>query len=188
MAVVAKMEVPIQGMDCAECTMHVHKAIAAIPGVRSVDVFLTSEKAIVQLDPQLVELSDIRKAVEGAGYAVPEPDSAHAEQMNSFTRPILRLLGFVFGVVLFVVVVGEWLGLFEIATEWIPWPVWLLIILAGGYPVFRNVIRAALHRQVIAHTLMTLGVIAAVAVGEWATAAVVVFFMRVGDYIEQFYN
>jgi Cu+-exporting ATPase len=56
----------------------------------------------------------------------------------------------------------------------------------GGYPVFRNVVRAALRRQIISHTLMTLGVIAALAVGEWATAAVVVFFMRVGDYVEQF--
>jgi P-type Cu+ transporter len=188
MTVVAKMEIPIQGMDCAECTMHVHKAIAALPGVRSVDVFLTSEKAIVQLDPQLVDLGDIRKAVEDAGYAVAElePEGDQARQMNSFTRPILRLLGIVFGVVLFVVVVGEWLGLFEVATQIIPWPVWLAIILVGGYPVFRNVVRAALHRQVIAHTLMTLGVIAAVAVGEWATAAVVVFFMRVGDYVEHF--
>ena len=33
---------------------------------------------------------------------------------------------------------------------------------------------------------MTLGVIAALAVGQWATAAVVVFFMRVGDYAERF--
>jgi Cd2+/Zn2+-exporting ATPase/Cu+-exporting ATPase len=31
---------------------------------------------------------------------------------------------------------------------------------------------------------MTLGVLAALAVGQWATAAVVVFFMRVGDYAE----
>ncbi|MER3486165.1 MAG: ATPase P, partial [Chloroflexota bacterium] len=30
------------------------------------------------------------------------------------------------------------------------------------------------------------GALAAVAVGEWATAAVVVFFMRVGDYVERF--
>jgi Cu+-exporting ATPase len=34
--------------------------------------------------------------------------------------------------------------------------------------------------------LMTLGVLAALVVGEWATAAVVVFFMRVGDYAENF--
>ncbi|HKY78961.1 MAG TPA: cation-translocating P-type ATPase, partial [Anaerolineales bacterium] len=56
----------------------------------------------------------------------------------------------------------------------------------GGYPVFRNVVRASLRGQVISHTLMTLGAIAALAVGEWATAAVVVFFMRVGDYAERF--
>ena len=186
MAVVARMEVPIQGMDCAECTMHVHKAIAALPGVRSVDVFLTSEKAIVQLDPQLVELDDIRKAVESAGYAVPDEQGAREQQLQSFSRPILRLLGLVFGVVLLVVVVGEWLGLLDVAAEWIPWPVWLAVVLVGGYPVFRNVLRAALHRQVIAHTLMTLGVVAALVAGEWATAAVVVFFMRVGDYVEHF--
>jgi Cd2+/Zn2+-exporting ATPase/Cu+-exporting ATPase len=56
----------------------------------------------------------------------------------------------------------------------------------AGYPVFRNVARATLKGQVISHTLMTLGVLAALAVGQWATAAVVVFFMRVGDYAEHF--
>jgi Cd2+/Zn2+-exporting ATPase/Cu+-exporting ATPase len=98
----------------------------------------------------------------------------------------MRLLGGVFAVVLFIVVFGEWLGLFEAATELIPWPVWLAFVLIGGYPVFRNVIRATLHRQVIAHTLMTLGVIAAIVVGEWETAAMVVLFMRIGDYVEHF--
>lgn len=186
MTIMKQMEVPVQGMDCAECTLHVQKAIAALPGVRAVEVFLTSEKAIVQLDPQLVDLDDIRKAVEGAGYAVPESQGASAQQTESFTRPILRLLGVVFGAVLFIAVVGEWLGLFEAVTQWVPWPAWLAIILIGGYPVFRNVIRAALHRQVIAHTLMTVGLIAALAVGEWATAAVVVFMMRMGDYVEHF--
>ncbi len=87
---------------------------------------------------------------------------------------------------LFVVAVGEWLGLFEAVTERVPWPFGLAVVLVGGYPVFRNVARAALKGQVISHTLMTLGVLAALAVGEWATAAVVVFFMRVGDYAERF--
>ncbi|MGQ0549146.1 MAG: heavy metal translocating P-type ATPase, partial [Armatimonadota bacterium] len=98
----------------------------------------------------------------------------------------LTLLGVVFAAVLFIVVVGEWLGLLEALTKRLPWPFWLAVLLAGGYPVFRNVLRAALRRQIIAHTLMTIGVLAAVAVGEWATAAVVVFFMRVGDFVERF--
>ncbi len=105
---------------------------------------------------------------------------------RDFTRPVLLLLGVLFGVVLFVVVVGEGLGLFETVTEHLPWYLGLAIVLAGGFPVFRKVFRAALRGQVIAHTLMTLGVAAAALAGEWATAVVVVFFMRVGDYVEHF--
>jgi Cu+-exporting ATPase len=184
------LEVPVQGMDCAECTIHVRNAIAALPGVETVDVFLGAEKAVICLDPQAIGLPEIRQAVERAGYSVPATANMRQEsegrKFQSFTRPVLTLLGVVFGAVLFIIVVGEWLGLFEAITERVPWPVGLAVVLVGGYPVFRNVLRATLHRQVISHTLMTVGVIAALVVGEWATAAVVVFFMRVGDYVEHF--
>ena len=67
------LEVPVKGMDCAECTQYVQRAIAALPGVESVDVYLASEKAVIRLDPARVPVSAIRKAVTQAGeYAVPE--------------------------------------------------------------------------------------------------------------------
>ena len=198
MAHAQTIEVPVRGMDCAECTQHVQHAIAALPGVEAVDVFLASEKAVIQLDPARVDLPKIRKAVEGAGYSVADL-AAHLERsgeaaqskdapadLGDFTHRILTLFGLVFGAVLFVVVIGEWFGLFEMVTERVPWPMGLAMVLVAGYPVFRNVIRAALKGQVIAHTLMSAGVLAALVVGEWATAAVVVFFMRVGDYAEHF--
>jgi Cu+-exporting ATPase len=182
------LEVPIQGMDCAECTLHVQHAIAALPGVEAVNVFLASEKAVIQVDPAQTDMPAIRKAVEEAGYSVPMPaaDQSSSPSLGDFTRRVLALFGIVFGAVLFIVVVGEWLGLFETITQRVPWPIGLAIVLIGGYPVFRNVVRATLKGQVISHTLMTLGVLAALAVGEWATAVVVVFFMRVGDYAESF--
>ncbi len=188
MSTIKTLEVPVKGMDCAECTQHVQHAIAALPGVESVNVFLTSEKAAIRFDPAVVDLPAIRKAVAGAGYSVPDTDAHQvaSSPIGDFTRPILTLFGVVFGVVLFVVVIGEWLGLFDQITERVPWPIGLAIVLIGGYPIFRNVIRAALRRQVISHTLMTLGVIAALVVGQWATAVVIVFFMRVGDYAENF--
>jgi Cd2+/Zn2+-exporting ATPase/Cu+-exporting ATPase len=182
------LQFPIAGMDCAECTEHVRHAIAALPGVVSVDVFLTSEKAAVRLDPSQVSLDAIRGAVEGAGYrvAAPVPASAVEASGRSLTRQLGLLLAALFGVVLFVAVVGEGLGVFERTAERVPWPVWLALIVIAGYPVFRNVVRATLHRQIISHTLMTIGVLAAIAVGQWVTALVVVFFMRVGDTVEHF--
>jgi Cd2+/Zn2+-exporting ATPase/Cu+-exporting ATPase len=187
MANLESIEISVQGMDCAECTLHVKKAIAGVSGVQQVDVYLASEKAIVSLNPEYASLEAIRAAVREAGYSVPaEDETKDNSSLPNFTRPVLTLLGIVFGVVLFVVVVGEWLGLFEAITSRVPWIIGLLIVLIAGFPVFRNVIRATLKGQVIAHTLMSLGVIAALAIGEWATAAVVVFFMRIGDYAEHF--
>ncbi len=182
------VEVPIKGMDCAECALHVQQAIAALPGVESVNVFLSSEKAVIRLDPALVDLPTIRKAVEGVGYSVPTSATAQPtpSPLGDFTRRVLALFGIVFGAVLFIVVVGEWLGLFEAFTQRVPWPLGLAVVLIGGYPVFLNVVRATLKGQITSHTLMTLGALAALAVGEWATAVVVVFFMRVGDYAENF--
>ena len=182
------LDLPVAGMDCAECTQHVQHALAALPGVVSVNVSLAAEKATVRFDPRLADLAAMRKAVEAAGYAVPtaEAPAPPSSPLADFARPVLTVFGIVFGAVLFIVVVGEWLGLFEEITGRVPWPVGLAIVLVGGFPVFRNVVRATLRGQIISHTLMTLGVIAALAVGQWATAVVVVFFMRVGDYAERF--
>jgi P-type Cu+ transporter len=183
------LEVPVQGMDCAECTQHVQHAIAALPGVEAVDVFLASEKAVIRLDPGRVDLPAIRQAVAGAGYSVPEPTPSAPPApagLAVFQRRALMILGIAFGLVLFVVVVGEWLGLFQAVTTRVPWPIGLVVVLVAGYPIFRKVVQASLRRQIISHTLMSLGALAALAVGQWATAAVVVLFMRVGDAVENF--
>nr|WP_274596134.1 cation-translocating P-type ATPase [Oryzomonas rubra] len=84
------------------------------------------------------------------------------------------------------VVVGEWLGLFGSLTKRVPWLFWLAVIVAGGWPVLAEVVKATVRRRVTSHTLMTIGMLAAIAVGEWPAAVIVVFFMRVGEYVEGF--
>ena len=184
------IEVPIRGMDCTECTQHVQHAIAALPGVTEVTVLLASEKAIIRLDPAQVRLPAIRAAVSAAGYQVPEaalaasPADPPRGLPANFTRRLLTLMAVVFGAVLFVIVIGEWFGLFARLTAQVPWLVGAGLVALTGWPIFRNVLQAAWRRQITSHTLMTLGVLAALAVGQGATAAVGVFFMRVGDYAE----
>ena len=182
------LEISISGMDCAECTQHVQHAIEKLPGVQSVNVFLGTEKAIVQLDPTQVDMPTIRSAVQGAGYDVPASDSPKPApvSMGDFNRKLTIMLVSVFTTILSVVIFGEVLGLFDLLNERVPFLLGLVLVLAGGYPVFMNVIRATLKRQIISHTLMTLGVLAALAVGQWVTAALVVVFMRIGDYVENF--
>ncbi|MFQ5569619.1 MAG: heavy metal translocating P-type ATPase [Rhodothermales bacterium] len=184
-----KLELPVCGMDCAGCARTVRQAVEKLPGVRSAEVLLSAEKAVIELDPaEPATLDAVRQAIEATGHTVPlqEAGPAADERAQDIARRVFWLFGLIFGVVLLVVVAGEWLGLFESITDRVPWPAGVFLVLLLGYPVFKQVARAALKRRVIAHTLMTMGALAALVAGEWATAAVVVFFMRVGDYAEHF--
>lgn len=182
------VEIPIRGMDCAGCASTVQKTIAQLPGVSSVDVLLSAEKAIVQLDSAKVDMQTIRQAVESVGYSVPMPTETAAPEATTtdFSKAALNLFGLVFGIVLLIVVAGEGLGLFETVTDYIPPVIGYALVLIASYPTFRSVIQAARKKQIISHTLMSVGVIAALAIGQWVTAAIVVLFMRVGDYAERF--
>ena len=74
-----------------------------------VNVLLSSEKAIIRLDPTLVDLPTIRQAVSGAGNYMMLDTTVPpvARPIGNFTRRILTLFGVVFGAVLFMVIVGN---------------------------------------------------------------------------------
>ncbi len=69
------LTLPIEGMTCASCVLHVEKALKAVPGVESVSVNLATETAEVQGRAARAALA---AAVEQAGYAVPAEASATA--------------------------------------------------------------------------------------------------------------
>ena len=174
-------------MDCAGCVRSVKNALERMEGVDSANVLLASEKARLTSRSSLPDLSEIQRTIEDAGYRLAEeqqPESSY--QTEDLAKKSFRLFGLVFGAILLVIVAGEWLGLFQAITEYIPFWVGTLFVIAMGYPVFIQVIKAAFNYQVTPHALMALGAVAALAAGEWVTAAIVVFFMRTGDYIESY--
>ncbi|MBE7417691.1 MAG: copper-translocating P-type ATPase [Ideonella sp.] len=66
------LSLPIEGMTCASCVARVEKALARVPGVRSAQVNLATERAAVELAQPVGALTAaLTGAVEQAGYAVP---------------------------------------------------------------------------------------------------------------------
>ncbi len=181
-----QIEIKIKGMDCAGCARSVQTALEKLQGVDSAEVLLSAERARITSQSKLPEHPAIRKAVEDIGYRVSDGREEDDQKTDDIAQKAFRLFGLVFGAILFVVVAGEWLGLFHTVTDYIPFWAGSLIVIATGYPVFRQVVKAALHKQVTPHALMALGAITALAAGQWVTAAIVVFFMRTGDYIESY--
>ncbi|MEA2528272.1 MAG: P-type Cu+ transporter [Thermomicrobiales bacterium] len=83
---------PIEGMTCASCVRRVEKALTKVPGVGAANVNLATEKATVSFDPTVVDLGQLRGAVEKAGYAVralPEPVAAVTTDASTTTEELV---------------------------------------------------------------------------------------------------
>jgi Cu+-exporting ATPase len=68
----ARRTFPVAGMTCASCVGRVERALRKVPGVAAASVNLAAETASVEFRPGVASVADLRAAVEGAGYSVPE--------------------------------------------------------------------------------------------------------------------
>ena len=64
-----RLTLAIGGMTCAACVGHVERALAAVEGVSSSAVNLATERAVVEYTPGVASPTDLRHAVEDAGYS-----------------------------------------------------------------------------------------------------------------------
>ena len=182
------LEIKIAGMDCAECASHVQKALSRLPQIESAQVFLGAEKAVIRFENEPPTNPEIMRAVADAGYEAIMDDSENQDKISDIgafgDASILSFILIVL-IILAVTLIGEQLGVFKALQNVIPWFIWLILILIGGWPVVQNVMRSFLKGRVISHTLMSASVITAIVVGEWATALMITAFMRIGDLIEK---
>ncbi len=71
-----KVSIPVNGMSCASCVGHVEKALSNLLGVSEVVVSLGTDRANLVYDPRQVDLTNIKQAIESAGYEVPVEEVA----------------------------------------------------------------------------------------------------------------
>ncbi len=62
----------VKGMTCASCVRNVETAVSQLEGVKDVSVNLATESLFVRVDPDKVKPEEIKRAVEGIGYKIPE--------------------------------------------------------------------------------------------------------------------
>ena len=179
----------VAGMDCAECVATVEETAKRIPGIQSVRAELTSESISVEFASTADEIDAkerLARALKRAGYELLGADpfnGAGAPRERTSNQLLRRFFLLVSGVFAFVVI-GEWFGLIDSITDALPWWIAVPAILALAYPRLKPVFTALVQRRIVSHTLMTTALIAALVVGEWATAAILAAFMHIGAYAE----
>jgi Cu+-exporting ATPase len=78
-----KDTIRISGMTCAACAQRVQKAVSKLEGIANASVNFATEKLSVEYDNQIASVSNIKDAVEKAGYGVIEES-----KFNNVTIPI----------------------------------------------------------------------------------------------------
>ena len=63
-----RAELSVGGMTCAVCAGRVEKQLQGLPGIQQAVVNLAGEKATIEYDSSVIQVEDMRKAIEDIGY------------------------------------------------------------------------------------------------------------------------
>lgn len=172
----------VEGMDCADCALHLERAAQGVPGVHRAEVsFATGRMRLVaEGDGALPQVQAVAREM---GYRVlPVAPAAEGAGWRGWLRRHPRALPTALSGLLLVLALTA-----HLLAGPAPLRDGLLVIAAivGGYPVARAgwaALRAT--RRPDMNALMTVAIIGALAVGEYAEAGVVVFLFSVGELLE----
>ena len=66
----ANIVIGIDGMSCQKCVESIGGILKALPGVARVEVSLATAQAELDYDPDTIDLSKLKSAIEDAGFDV----------------------------------------------------------------------------------------------------------------------
>ncbi|MFZ4633244.1 MAG: heavy metal translocating P-type ATPase [Saprospiraceae bacterium] len=204
---IIKSLIPVLDMSCAACALSVENAVRAQPGVQKASVNYANENLQVDYNPDVVQPQMLRQAVQAAGYdlvlAENEPEKIqlthHAAQLETLRKSVWGA-----GLLSIPVVL---LGMIWMDEEWARWTSLFLsfpVVFGYGFRFFRNAWKQARLGATNMDTLVALSTGIAWFFSLFNTvfpafflrqglaphvyfeaAAVVVFFILLGKYLEE---
>ena len=156
-----KITLAVGGMTCAACVSHIEHALGNVEGVLTAGVNLATERASVEYVPGVAAVSDMRHAVEDAGYAligvVGEQDDAATPRDVTVLRRKLTFSAVVAAVIMALMFIPGVHGTLPFGMDY------LLLVLAtpvqfwGGRQFYHGAWGALKHRTSNMNTLIAVG-------------------------------
>jgi Cu+-exporting ATPase len=182
------MELRIRGMTCASCSAAVERSVGKLPGVQSVSVNLATDKARIEYDASGLRVSEIKRAVERAGYEPLALDRETGKDEHQAVKErearVLRIRFAVsasFAIPLFYLAMGSMLGWpLPAAFDAMERPLRLALvelalvvpIVAAGWNFYRVGFKAIAHRAPNMDSLIAMGSSAALLYSLWSVSLI----------------
>jgi copper ion binding protein len=118
----AAVTLSIKGIHCQSCVQRVEAALSRLAGVAEATVNLEERKANIRFDAAKVSVSDLKAAVEAAGYQIlgnKVKDSelntdGCAQPINWFSNP----RSYLYGVLAAIAIIGFYMAMNTLTADW----------------------------------------------------------------------
>ena len=108
-----KKTIPVIGMACSVCSANVEKKLNSLKGIHSASVSLAGRTALVDYDPDVISLEDMKREVSNAGYDLVIEADRSAEEITRREFTLLKrktVLSWIFAVLVMAFSMG-WITL-----------------------------------------------------------------------------
>ncbi len=181
----AHREVPVEGMDCADCAMTLERGVGRLEGVTWVSINFAGARMSLEYEAHQTNMDAVAKRVQSLGYRLGDGDATAAlverGLLSGFVAQRPNQITLIAGALTATGGVLELVAVPPIA----PVIFFALAILIAGTPIVRkayNGLRAT--HQIDINTLMVIAVVGAAIIGAWLEAALVVVLFSLGEALE----
>ncbi|HAB7125688.1 TPA_asm: cadmium-translocating P-type ATPase [Listeria monocytogenes] len=170
----------IEGLSCTNCAGKFEKNVKQLPGVTSATVNFGASRISVEGQTTIEELEEAG-AFENL---IIRDDQENDEQVRSKESFIKRNIALIIslGFILVAVISQLSLGEDHLLTK----ALYILAIIIGGFDLFKEVFSDLIKLDFSMESLMTIAIIGAAFIGEWAEGSIVVILFAISEALERF--
>lgn len=174
-----KIVFSFKGMSCEDCAIKLEQELASLKGIEEASVSFVLAQATVKYNPEAIGVRAIKKAFTSRGYTATATGEGITAAFDSKYKETARVISV--GILL----LGSWLlHLLTVTPPAITDAMALTAIMIGGYPIASKAIKALLKKELNVDALVTIAAAAAVAIGDYTEAGLVIFILLLGEFLE----
>lgn len=171
----------IKGMTCGDCAGKLEQHLADLDGVSAVSAHFATASLLLSYDGEVINQPILRQAISACGYtALTDDDDVTASTFITEYFETIRVVT-VAALLLFSWILPRFLGFPEMVAHVMQ----LLAVVVGGYSIFINAGRALLQKSLNVDFLVMIAATAAVSIGEFFEAGLVIFILLLGEFLEE---